>query len=812
MPLDEPAAGDRRHARRGSTRRAGVTRAARRAAGARRRGQRRAVLAAAAARHAAGRPARGRARAAGRLPALGARVGAARADRARHRLVGARAVRCCGVPLNPMSATLGALVIAISTEFAVLLTARYREERAAGLEPRDALRRTYRSTGAAVLASGATAIAGFAVLALSDVQMLLGLRPRHRRRPVGLAARRARRAAGGADAGRAARARRAPAAAGAGGAGAGRPGVSGPAAAAARGDVALHVDRRRRWRCSRSPTSRSTRSAPTRPGSRGVPNGRASCRRSRCRSRLSNARGRRAGRPGARRARVRGPRTSSTPASWPSAARSCSRSSPTRSKRCERQIDVLERRAPALPGRRLRGRVGARRPRATCAPLVRERGWGMPVGYDHDGAVTNAYAVAICPTITFARARRRGGGHVVRAARRGARWRARRARRCGERRLARRPDRPGARRRVPGAARCAARRSRRAPGRSPPELRERLRVLSDRFRGAAGDRAARAQPIPHAYRVFFRHIGLDPDEHRTPVEALALERLKAGGFRSRSAARRRADDRGDGDRRAGVGARRRPARGRARAAPARRAASASAAASTRPTCPPGGCCVADDAGPVGVLFGALAPGRGVGPETTRMTLLALQVAGVPDIHVEEALWTVADILGEAGLTRGAEPERVARWTTRSRSTPRRCGRPATAWSTCWSSASPACASGPRSRAPRRPRCASGCTGRRRTAGTDFDAMLATLERDVLAVHGPRRPPRATSRSSPASSTWPGALGDFIASALNIYAGLVDGVGGAEPGRAARCSTGSRTGSATRPRRRGSWSAAARPPT
>ena len=33
------------------------------------------------------------------------------------------------VELNPMSATLGALVIAISTEFAVLLSARYREER-----------------------------------------------------------------------------------------------------------------------------------------------------------------------------------------------------------------------------------------------------------------------------------------------------------------------------------------------------------------------------------------------------------------------------------------------------------------------------------------------------------------------------------------------------------------------------------------------------------------------------------------------------------------------------------------------------------
>jgi hydrophobe/amphiphile efflux-3 (HAE3) family protein len=77
-----------------------------------------------------------------------------------------------GVPLNPMSATLGALVLAISTEFAVLLVARYREERAAGLQPAEAVARCYRSTGAAVLASGLTAIAGFAVLALSDVKML----------------------------------------------------------------------------------------------------------------------------------------------------------------------------------------------------------------------------------------------------------------------------------------------------------------------------------------------------------------------------------------------------------------------------------------------------------------------------------------------------------------------------------------------------------------------------------------------------------------------------------------------------------------
>jgi hydrophobe/amphiphile efflux-3 (HAE3) family protein len=76
------------------------------------------------------------------------------------------------IPLNPMSVTLGALVIAISTEFSVLLSERYREERGRGHEPRAALRRTYASTGAAVLASGATAIAGFAVLVVSDIRML----------------------------------------------------------------------------------------------------------------------------------------------------------------------------------------------------------------------------------------------------------------------------------------------------------------------------------------------------------------------------------------------------------------------------------------------------------------------------------------------------------------------------------------------------------------------------------------------------------------------------------------------------------------
>jgi uncharacterized protein len=76
------------------------------------------------------------------------------------------------VPLNPMSVTLSILVVAISTEMSVLLAGRYRQERLAGREAIEALRTTYRRTGAAVAVSGVTAVAGFGVLAFSDVRML----------------------------------------------------------------------------------------------------------------------------------------------------------------------------------------------------------------------------------------------------------------------------------------------------------------------------------------------------------------------------------------------------------------------------------------------------------------------------------------------------------------------------------------------------------------------------------------------------------------------------------------------------------------
>lgn len=77
-----------------------------------------------------------------------------------------------GIPLNPMSAALGALTVAIATEFSVILAARFHEETAGGHSAADALRRSYARTGAAVLASGITATVGFAVLIASDIQML----------------------------------------------------------------------------------------------------------------------------------------------------------------------------------------------------------------------------------------------------------------------------------------------------------------------------------------------------------------------------------------------------------------------------------------------------------------------------------------------------------------------------------------------------------------------------------------------------------------------------------------------------------------
>ena len=76
------------------------------------------------------------------------------------------------LPLNPLSAILSVMVIAIATEFSVILSARYYQDRAGGFGPAAALRSAYGRTGMAIAASGITAIAGFAALVTSDVGIL----------------------------------------------------------------------------------------------------------------------------------------------------------------------------------------------------------------------------------------------------------------------------------------------------------------------------------------------------------------------------------------------------------------------------------------------------------------------------------------------------------------------------------------------------------------------------------------------------------------------------------------------------------------
>lgn len=180
------------------------------------------------------------------------------------------------------------------------------------------------------------------------------------------------------------------------------------------------------------------------------------------------------------------------------------------------------------------------------------------------------------------------------------------------------------------------------PGPSTPGGRRRLAILADRIGGAQA-LALRRQEVPHAYRVFFRHVGIDPDVTRTPVEAAILGRLVDGGFPHRD---RIADaclvavvetgvpvwalDAGtlegaltlrpavEGER-LGEGTPRRPADEVAA----------------------GRLLVADACGPVAPLFEDVLADRAPGSGTTRICLFTVQVPGVSDLHVHEALWTAA---------------------------------------------------------------------------------------------------------------------------------------------------------------------------
>lgn len=179
-------------------------------------------------------------------------------------------------------------------------------------------------------------------------------------------------------------------------------------------------------------------------------------------------------------------------------------------------------------------------------------------------------------------------------------------------------------------------------GATPPEVKRHLRALSNRLIGSSVI-TMRTHPIPHAYRSFFRQVGLDPDTTRIPSEEAAVARLMQGGFRSDGLLNdallialvetgvpvwaldgERVDPGGPGIRttqageRFGIGGSQLPA----------------------------GHLVVGDARRVhALLFGAIAPGHGAGPRARSVVLFAVGVQGVPDIHIEEALWQCSEMLG-----------------------------------------------------------------------------------------------------------------------------------------------------------------------
>jgi len=178
--------------------------------------------------------------------------------------------------------------------------------------------------------------------------------------------------------------------------------------------------------------------------------------------------------------------------------------------------------------------------------------------------------------------------------------------------------------------------------RSTPAGREHLRRLSDRFTGGRAVNM-RQEPIPWAYRVFFRQIGIDPDESRTPIEEAALERMKAGGFLPRNRLHDAlviaivetgvavmAFDRQQVDGPLGL----RLAEAGERLGGAGRPLSARQIL------------LADRVRSLAVLFGDVHEAAQPGPRTERVVLVGVGVRGVPEVSVEEALWTASELVAE----------------------------------------------------------------------------------------------------------------------------------------------------------------------
>ncbi|MDY9927467.1 RND family transporter [Methanosarcina sp.] len=76
------------------------------------------------------------------------------------------------IEYTPMTATLGALILGVGSEYAILMMERYFEEKEAGATPMEAIHMTSSKIGTAIIASGATTVFGFLALVASPFPMI----------------------------------------------------------------------------------------------------------------------------------------------------------------------------------------------------------------------------------------------------------------------------------------------------------------------------------------------------------------------------------------------------------------------------------------------------------------------------------------------------------------------------------------------------------------------------------------------------------------------------------------------------------------
>jgi hydrophobe/amphiphile efflux-3 (HAE3) family protein len=77
-----------------------------------------------------------------------------------------------GIPLNPLTAVMGVLIIGICTEFMVLLMGRYDEEKGWGVSPEEAMVTAIAKIGRAITTTALTTLGGFGVLIASSFVMI----------------------------------------------------------------------------------------------------------------------------------------------------------------------------------------------------------------------------------------------------------------------------------------------------------------------------------------------------------------------------------------------------------------------------------------------------------------------------------------------------------------------------------------------------------------------------------------------------------------------------------------------------------------